>query len=168
MEKAKKQLIIKAILFAISLFLLIWLKPTAGSAYGDEVQMNLIIDKESFSDPDYLELSISMQAPAHSYNAVMGLVNFDPAYLELASTTIDSSFCQLIVPDLPGTEPGKKAIICGNPHNNASTTMPLAALTFKKLGTGWTKITLDGSRMLSGDGLARDLLFDNETHYVNF
>ncbi len=132
----------------------------------DIAKMHLNIEKTSFLDPDFLDLNITVEAPVKSYNAVMSVINYDANLLSIETTNIDDSFCKLIVPELPSAEAGRKIIICGNPEANATTTMTIASIKFKKLNSGWTKINLDDSRVLSHGEIDKDMLFTGETQYL--
>jgi hypothetical protein len=161
--KNKSLFLISGIIFISAIFLL---NPPIISAQWPEARMWINIDKESFLDPDYLNIEIIMESEERSYNAVMGLLNYDPAFFNIEEVAINQAFCALIVGDLPSQEEGTKPVICGNPEANETATTTLATFKLRKLDAGWTKISLDGSRMLSSDGLARDLLHYNETNYL--
>lgn len=140
--------------------------PLSAASYSNEASMRIVVDKASFLDQEYLDISIMMDAPIASYNAAMAMLTFDTDKLELLETNLGQPFCILSVPELPSTPENTEIVICGNPEANQTTSTKLAQLRFHKLSSGPAQFSLSGSQMLSADGYARNILGDAEEHVI--
>ncbi len=129
-----------------------------------QAKMTIAVDKETFLDPEYLDISLIIEAPEKSFNAAMAKLHYDPALLEIDTVVLGEDFCYLSIPELPSTPANEEVIICGHPAANATSSTLLADIRFKKLGTGWTSLSLEDSSVLSADGMAREILEETETH----
>jgi hypothetical protein len=129
-------------------------------------EMQVTVDKDTFLDPEFLDLDIVISGEENSFNAALADLRYDPNFIEIESITLDKDFCLFSVPELPSTEAGRETIICGTPYNNSASSTTMANIRFRKLGYGWTTLSLSGSSVLAADGLGTEMLSTSETHQI--
>ncbi|MCK5061675.1 hypothetical protein KAR28_03935 [Candidatus Parcubacteria bacterium] len=137
----------------------------AAIASTELASLSFLVNKEKFLDPEYLYVDIAVKPNTNSINAGLMGIEFDPAALELVSTSIASS-CPLLIGEFIDNESGRADLMCGSPiaitDNSA-----IFHLIFKKKIAGFTNLNfLSHSSLLSADGRGTPVPVQMENHNI--
>lgn len=113
------------------------------------------LDKNTF-----LNNQISWDLKLATSSLVMAVqidIEFDPLYLELASSTPNNDICELIAVDNINNSEGKYSLVCGNPKASTSTDV-ITTLTFDKIQTGWTNLRITNAYLFTPDNPIDNLI----------
>ncbi len=160
--RKKYKLFLLNTLSAIIFFLLT--SNNTAIALSNETSLISKIDKESFLNADFLFLDIQINGATSTFNSVLASISYDPDIIEVENIIYDNSFCSLTATSSIDNLNGQTTIICGNPIANASSTSQIARLKIKKIQEGFVTIKLAGSKVLSANGLANNILDNIENH----
>ncbi|MEA1963466.1 MAG: cohesin domain-containing protein [Patescibacteria group bacterium] len=119
-------------------------------------------DIESFLDPEYFVIQISGNSNSGAVNLADIKLQFNPETLIFDSIDYSENFCEFNIFEDIDSQTGKINFICAT--QNASTSLNIAEIKFKKINQGWNKITLSGSRFFLNNGLGESILPITESH----
>ena len=125
-------------------------------------KLQIIPDKETFLSPEYFIIQIKGNSNVGAVNLAEIKLQFDTKTLFFDSIDYSESFCEFNIFENIDNQAGKINFICAT--KNATTTLNIAEIKFKKINTGWNKITLKDSRLFLNNGLGESILPMTENH----
>lgn len=150
------------IIICISIFF----PPAEAIAYDEYAFLFFKIDKESFMNPEYLTIDLTIDSNDKNINATDISVNFDNSMLELAKTDLSESFCDYFISEEIDNTKGKYNLTCGNPIPQSGEKI-ISHLTFKKIRSGFTKLKFgDNSTITASDGLGSTIDLTRDVNNV--
>ena len=125
-------------------------------------ELRISPDMESFLDPEYFTIQINGNSNTDAVNLADIKLRFNTETLIFDSIDYSENFCEFNIFENIDNQTGKINFICATA--NASTTLNIAKIKFKKISAGWNKITLNDSRFFLNNGLGESILPMTESH----
>ena len=125
-------------------------------------ELRITPDIESFLDPEYFVIQINGNLNNGTINLADIKLQFNPETLIFDSIDYSENFCEFNIFENIDNQTGKINFICAT--KNATTTLNIAKIKFKKISAGWNKITLSDSRFFLNNGLGESILPMTESH----
>ena len=125
-------------------------------------ELRLTTDIESFLDPEYFVIQINGNSNTGAVNLAEIKLQFNTEALIFDSIDYSENFCEFNIFENIDNQTGKINFICAT--KNATTTLNIAKIKFKKISAGWNKITLSDSRFFLNNGLGESILPMTESH----
>jgi hypothetical protein len=141
--------------------------PASALGYAKEASLFLIPDKASYFDPEFLTLDVIIGSDDMIINAAQVSLNFPPDKLKIVNSSMDNSWCEILVDESLDNNNGTYNLICGSPLPQADSLLPTVRLTFSKLSSGWAQLTFNSNssvRLHNSQGT--EALGDREVHYL--
>ena len=125
-------------------------------------ELRITPDIESFLNPEYFVIQINGNSNNGAINLADIKLQFNPETLIFDSIDYSENFCEFNIFENINNQTGKINFICAT--TNATTTLNIAKIKFKKISAGWNKITLSDSRFFLNNGLGESILLATESH----
>jgi len=128
----------------------------------------LSFDKESYFDPEYLEIDLLIKSPDDPINALNARVQFDTSKLEIVESGVATSTFPFVLEENYDNTTGFYNLYCGTHLATSSNAIQIAHLKFKKLAAGQAFIKFrESSQVLAADGFGTNILTSRDIHYIN-
>ncbi len=125
-------------------------------------ELRISPDMEYFLDPEYFVIQVNGESNTGAVNLADIKLQFNTETLIFDSIDYSENFCEFNIFENIDNQTGKINFICATA--NASTTLNIAKIKFKKISAGWNKITLNDSRFFLNNGLGESILPMTESH----
>ena len=119
-------------------------------------ELRLNPDIASFLDPEYFTIQINGNSNVNAINMAEIKLQFDTKNLIFDSIDYSEDFCEFNIFENINNQAGKINFVCAT--TNASTTLNIAKIKFKKINSGFSKISLGDSRFFLNNGLGESIL----------
>ena len=125
-------------------------------------ELKIITDKETFLDPEYFTIQINGNSNIGEINIAEIKLQFDTQTLTFDSIDYSKEFCEFDMFEDINNQTGKINFVCM--ATSAKIMFNVANIKFKKINSGWNKITLNNSRFFLNNGLGESVLPITESH----
>lgn len=126
----------------------------------------LVLDKDSFLDPEILSMNIKLNSDTPANALLLGLA-FDPLKLELKDLNINESLCPIVIWQDVDNENGLAHFICGSPTGINSQDEAISQLIFNKKQAGFSQLRiLEYSSIVANDGQGTNIPLQREVHNI--
>lgn len=133
----------------------------------NEAVFQLVLDKDTFFDPEIITFDLKINTASATVNAVSVLLDFNPTNLTLLATSTKGSLCTFVTNEEADNESGLYRLGCGTPIPNTLNQAQIMRLVFKKNTAGSTTLRLAGeSEVFLADGMGTRLETVNEDYSI--